>query len=532
MKRKLALFLAAIIAVTTVACGESEEPVNDEPDEDEEYEQRDERDEEDDDRPSLKDLIEQVKDHLNGDSDTDGYYDTYEESYTDYYETETAPPVETEPPVALETLPDMDFDGEEFVILNSKRSESWLYSLAPYEQDGDTINDEQFSMIRKVEDLYNVEISQAGAWNESSTAAYQAFEQVVLAGDSMYDCFSGPITDIASFMRNGLLTELSDMPYIDVSQPWWVQGANTALSLGGVQYGAVGTFDPYWLDQLTAVYVNEFLMYNNNLTPVPELVLDGTWTLDMFAEMSRTVMTDVNDDGNWGENDQYGWLGGTGNGIMALAAGAGAPLSLAKDMDDLLTCPFASESYGVVAEKLHDLLSGGMTYPDADGSGADVFAKEQSLFLVSKLYLSWRNPIYDMESDIAIVPLPKFDVYQDRYYTYGGDPYAVGVPITNADADFTGFIMEAMNAAAYDNELSYRALENIYRRLAYNDTVGEQMLDIIMDSAQYTIPFATLTINNFAIDGIRNGTPWASLVAAQEADVREEIEDIHRDFGY
>jgi hypothetical protein len=92
----------------------------------------------------------------------------------------------------------------------------------------------------------------------------------------------------------------------------------------------------------------------------------------------------------------------------------------------------------------------------------------------------------DMESDYAIVPLPKYDDNQAEYSTGVHDSVSVYcVPITNADnAQMTGAFMEAFASE------SYRGVTDVYfetllKEKFARDEVTAEIFDIIKNGVYF-----------------------------------------------
>jgi hypothetical protein len=112
-----------------------------------------------------------------------------------------------------------------------------------------------------------------------------------------------------------------------------------------------------------------------------------------------------------------------------------------------------------------------------------------------------------MEADFGIIPPPKFDEQQDRYYVYV-DPWctsAVSVPITS-DYERTGLLLEALTYESRYTLLPAYYDINLKTKFARDDE-SKEMIDIILDNRLYDIgdvygwgSMATL------FDGLAKGT--------------------------
>jgi len=96
----------------------------------------------------------------------------------------------------------------------------------------------------------------------------------------------------------------------------------------------------------------------------------------------------------------------------------------------------------------------------------------------------------DLETDIGLLPLPKYDSNQDGYYHIISDWWAssIVVPATNSKPDETGFIIEALCA---ESKYTVRPAfyEQTLTRKMMRDEDSEEMLDIILESRSYDIGY-------------------------------------------
>jgi hypothetical protein len=96
----------------------------------------------------------------------------------------------------------------------------------------------------------------------------------------------------------------------------------------------------------------------------------------------------------------------------------------------------------------------------------------------------------DLDIDIGLLPLPKYDSNQNGYYHIISDWWASSmvIPATNGKLDETGFILEALCAeSAYTVRPAF--YESTLTRKMMRDEDSEEMLDIILASRSYDIGY-------------------------------------------
>ncbi|MGM9625868.1 MAG: hypothetical protein ACI3XM_09190, partial [Eubacteriales bacterium] len=134
-----------------------------------------------------------------------------------------------------------DYGGITFDILTAGNwNNAWteIYDFQAEEENGEPINDAVYTRNLIIEDRFNVkitEINHMGMDNGGGTGnGAKMIEKSVMAADNAYDASLMGAYDVSTLSYNNYLLDLStDVPYIDLSQPWWDQKANTDLAMMG-----------------------------------------------------------------------------------------------------------------------------------------------------------------------------------------------------------------------------------------------------------------------------------------------------------
>lgn len=150
--------------------------------------------------------------------------------------------VETQPEVETELMPDipaLDFGAEEFMFLTSDENDTngvdWkTYDVWVENTTGDVINDAVFERNLYLEETYNIKMAQSQGVTETLA------KQDVTAGTGDYDAVMTNTTAAANLAQAGYTISMYDLPYIDLTKPWWDQGCTEDLTLMGNIYFATG----------------------------------------------------------------------------------------------------------------------------------------------------------------------------------------------------------------------------------------------------------------------------------------------------
>jgi hypothetical protein len=157
----------------------------------------------------------------------------------------------------------------------------------------------------------------------------------------------------------------------------------------------------------------------------------------------------------------------------------------------------------------------------------DIFMDDRSLFYYGELHSA-----EDMRaniSDFGILPMPKFDEYQEDYsHTINAGVAAVlVVPMTNDDLTGTAYVLDALGAAS-KNILTPAYYDLNLKSVVSRDDESEAMLDIIFSSLRYDMGYLFVPQANTMIRSLgRNfSSDIASTYKGQENSFISEIEAI------
>ena len=387
----------------------------------------------------------------------------------------------------IAALPAADFGGEEFNIWTSNRFNETLEGRqAPDEEEtGDIVNDALFRRDRLIDEKYNIEIKYTIIDDEN--ALLTRSRSAISAGDDLFDFgMDNLIIYTAGLAQLGLLFDFNGMPNVDLDKEWWSQYARRDLTINGRFFFPTGDISARYPGSQYLMLFNKKLLADLGLDYPYQTILEGNWTLDALFDLTKHGTFDLNGDGVLNkDDDRFGCFVETIGGVSFLHAGGGR-LTTIVDGDPV----FDVRNERTVA--LIDRLAEAWTEPDQiyypQGYNVydevAVFKDDRALFAA----MTGTNAglFRDMESEFGIVPLPKFDVSQQEYYSYC-QPWgsaAVNVPITVQNIERAGTIIEAMAAAG--RYTSTIAVYDVTFKIKYaHDEESSQMLDIITGGSVY-----------------------------------------------
>lgn len=429
----------------------------------------------------------------------------------------------TEVGIPAPELPEMNYEGAEFTLLNGNMSE-WMmiYTVTAAEETGDSLNDAIFQRNRAVEEQFNLKLVEI-----NDTNAHTLAKKAVAAGDSNYDILLTVKANALDMVLQNYLIDYAEIPHIDTTAPWWVEGSMTSMSLDNRVFYGISLFDTTHYDGVRTIFFNKTLLESHDLENPYELVNAGKWTLDKMLEMGLAVARDLDGDGVWGENDLYGYNTWHSVGGQALMTGCGAPLSVRKDDNDMPFFDMDTEFYIERLEKVTEMLSKDgfyNTYATTDNNGGVAYFKAGNSLFYNET-MGNAQKLREMTLDFGILPGPKFDEAQTSYYNCGGNPYFMCVLTTNADLERTGMVMEALAYESLDT-VKVAAYDEMLEGKVSRDNDSEAMLDIIYSTLIYDHPIATSTVNGTITERylFKNNKEFASFFQKQKAKIQKEID--------
>nr|MBQ4319421.1 extracellular solute-binding protein [Clostridia bacterium] len=191
-----------------------------------------------------------------------------------------------------DVLPEEDFGGRSFRFYIRDRDE-YIAEMYIEEADGEIINDAVYERNAAVEEKYNTKFELIKAIDNYGRGA----DTSITAGEDAFDLISAHGRQSFTYAHGKLLLDwMTDMPNVDLSQPWWNQDAINEFTLGGKLYVGAGDISYMEFGSANGMMFNKKLLNNYSLEDPYELVLSDKWTFDKFSEMAKAAIADLNGD--------------------------------------------------------------------------------------------------------------------------------------------------------------------------------------------------------------------------------------------
>ncbi len=354
---------------------------------------------------------------------------------------------------------------------------------------GEPINDAVFARNAYAEETLNIVIRAEDVADMPGTIQRQ-----VTSGTADYHISTARIQSLPATVTKGYLVNLYKMPHVDLSKPWYDERCIADASYYGLLYYVTGDMIILDDDSTGAMVFNKQLIEDYHLETPYDLVTEGTWTLDKMAEMANKVASDVNGNGTVDiEGDRFGLLWQR-DAIISFMHGCEARIVDKNENGDpvyTITSEHANDVFSkidtvffdpTVVQNMHNYSS---KYPDIYAGECAIFRANNALFMWMRMRVA--QNLRDMETDFGIIPVPKYDEAQSRYYSTVTKYTAATVCIPNTSAidwDMTGAVVELMNAEGHYG-LHEAYYENNLGSKISRDRQSTEMLDLIFSNRIY-----------------------------------------------
>ena len=340
-----------------------------------------------------------------------------------------------------------------------------------------------------VEDRLGVELKwdfAKGEWGTRNTFL-QAVETACETDpyDAMICCNLVPYM----LAQKGLCADLyTDESYIDFNAPWWPQSQVEELLVNDTMYAVTESNEKGLLANMMAMFFNNTLLEARGIESPYTLVKNNEWTIDKLAELIKDTYEDKNGNGKADSDDIYGFINATESKTDALFYALGYRLS-EKVGDEVIS--YVNDS--VIQEYIDKML---VFYESKDVMKADVtkyggvgqgqlFFSESAYFYSGATYMGQSSN--DRNINFGVVPLPKLNAEQDRYYTHLSNTYDTWCVSFNAsDLEVSTAVLECMASESYRQIGPMYYDTNIKLRYAPDERLAE-MYDLVRDSVTFDL---------------------------------------------
>ena len=398
---------------------------------------------------------------------------------------------ETETQFVPDTLPDLDFQGETCRIFCW---ESWDPGEFFVEEDnGEIIVSAVYNRNLKVEERLNVSLE----WDQCprNDAAYgsvmkNAVQKQNTSGDGTYDIIANYGMRVASCATDGLLMNLRDTEYIDLSKTWYYASATDAGTLHkGYTYFTAGDLSYNALARMSGVFFNQELITNFQLDDPYELVLEGAWTIDKMHEMIIGTYVDLDGDGKQSQNDQYGVMVANDQ-IQTLYYGTGSHfIKHDEEGNPVIADDVYSERTMTILEKYLSLFAEDAAYKNPQTDVPAIFDEGRSIFYIYPLGHVSEGGLRESEITYGFIPQPKVTAEEELYHASVTNAVTLfAIPLVIDSTERASAVFECLASEGY-RQVTPVVFEQAYKaKYNYDDSARQTIIfDMIRENAVFDL---------------------------------------------
>ena len=381
-----------------------------------------------------------------------------------------------------DSLPEMDFGGYVFKILSDDLE--FINAKMNFEEEtGDILNDSIYARNRKIEERFNIVIKE--------DEGVAKIKNIVKSGSDEYSIFTYWCATMLSYFVEGLGYKFPEYSlYIDLERPYWNSGITGAMTFGGEVLFPIGASCLPSYDYTHVLLFNKQMVTDFALENPYNIVASGGWTFDRYGELAKAAIRDLDGNGIMDDKDIYGYVAMPKYilPIFWVAAGVESIVNPSGGLPEFNLR--SNERFASAVAKAYAI-----TYDN--NSWYRYFGAEDLTPATDWLFMNDRSLFFDctfkrivdmrrMDTDFGILPYPKYDESQSAYYTFmeGCDPFMI--PVTVANPEKIGAIMEALTCESYNSVIPVYYDISLKTKHA-RDEESADMIDLIFSNCVFDL---------------------------------------------
>lgn len=375
-----------------------------------------------------------------------------------------------------DNIEDEDMGGMQFRV--AYRNNHYINELFVEEETGENVEDAIYLRNKKVEERFNINFELMPVISPEKDAL-----EAVRSGDDAYDLIVTHMIELAGSSLSNPYLDWNSIPTVDLSRQWFLQDAVKEMSVNNKLYVVPGEYCLSILYNSYCMYFNKTLIQNHGIENPYRLVLDGKWTLGKLNEITKDLYQDIDGDGKKSTGDFYGLATNYYSAVVTYTYSSGMRI-MQNNADGIPENIVPNEKIYDNFTKIYDLLvNNSGAFAGNWGEDSAIYRDNRAVFW-NDLFSAAKG-LRTMEEDFGIVPYPKFDEAQDKYYTMSdGGSSMMAIPSTVKDQNKVGKIVSALNAESWKTVVPQYydvALKIKFTR----DDESVRVLDMLLDGRTF-----------------------------------------------
>jgi len=418
----------------------------------------------------------------------------------------------------------VDYGGQEFMITYPAWSNYNTYFWAE-SANGDVVNDACYKRLITAEEKLNIDIQwySFGSVNDMQTFV----EKTVTAGVDDYDLLmTHNYVGCIGILTSGCLMNWYDIPTVDFSKPYYNTAIIERFTFDGVLPYLSSDLE---LPDINAIFFNTNMVESYNMENPYTCVKEGKWTIDKMAEFAKIATRDLNGDGQFDDQDQYGFAGENGWQIVSIVTAGSQPI--VERNGDTLRIAVKDERCIEIVDKMRSFMyQSGNAYvwkrtdandPNWGGTPPVNFADGKTLFYQAPL--SYFPYMRSSEVDFGVLPYPKYDEAQQNYECLNWAGY-LAVMQTAKDPSMTGYVVEVLSAESCRTVMPAFYNELLSEKIA-RDPDAVEVLDMMFNNTVCDLGIVTRTFSMLSSPFADSSLGYVSHVESNIATFEKSVAD-------
>lgn len=390
-------------------------------------------------------------------------------------------------------LPDTTFKNKSFRVMtyDTKYGDA-TYEIFVEDTTGDGCNDAVWKRNDYIQNRFKVKIECV-----ADPEPHITINNLVTAGTNDFELYGMYNFIVYSPINVKSAYNWLEVPHVNQDKPWHNKLANSNATLNSKLYSMCSDLSITSMTFTYAIFFNIQMATDNGYTSqdLYKIVNDGEWTIDKLIEITSGMYNNINGNDTRDAEDTYGFGYYVSNPADVWLSAFNQPICQIKDNKEI-EVTFMSEKTDAILQKLLEYQDNNPGFRKLTVGTGNVQYDEETLFLNKKLvmaplrFYAAYTTLPQMDAEYSILPFPKWDTAQDRYYTNADDKFTAFVIPTTAykNLDFIGTIYEALCAESYKKVYPVYYDEALKGRYSAEPETAE-MIDLVMTGRNFDFSF-------------------------------------------
>ena len=430
---------------------------------------------------------------------------------------------------------DYDFGGEQFTIL---AREETMYEFYTEETiSGDAVSEAVYKRNYELEQRFNTELNfiwKPGSWGHRTEFLTAVRSEYMGGGSESVDLVAGHSALIGCMIAEGIPMDMSKLPEMDFSKSYWSQNIYNDVNINGKVYMMIGDIGMTLYEYMQVIYLNTTLYEENfgeegGIEALYAMIDEGEWTYSKLFELATKY-------GNGSEDGTYGFV--TNAHSWRASFYAQDSNVYLKDNDGYYYVPTQMpEKLSHIIDQMVNEFKKPNIHFELGGWGSEAttlnpwFISGNVLFY-SQILGESKNLAQNMDKPYTILPLPKYDEFQEQYKTICKDDLTAVMVLTCSDnKEMSGVLTQAMCMLSEKHVTPAFYEKSLKTRFQF-DAHSQEMIELTRKGLNFTSVESFLGEGSFRIDSfhvpvLKGLTTAPSIYAGSSAAAQKALDTFY-----